>query len=83
MTMEDGFPDIFIHSITEDDEGRIWVATENGGACVFKGNEWRYFSPDDGLPSYYVRKILIDKKGDIWFTTNGGIAKLEGLRFPK
>ena len=81
LTTENGLPDNFIHSISFDNTGRTWVATENAGACVFKDNKWRYFTTKDGLGGMYVRKILVDTEANIWFTTAGGISKLEGLNF--
>lgn len=64
-----------IWSFAEDKDGRVWVATERNGLCVFKPEEGRFsryvYNMDDStsLSSNYIIVIYIDKNNNLWVGT--------------
>ncbi len=69
FTPDDGqvgaIPSLSIRDISQDDEGSIWLATDNGVAC--------YIPEEQSFKHYYsvessssVWAILCDKQGNIW-----------------
>ncbi|TVZ52466.1 histidine kinase [Dokdonia sp. Hel_I_53] len=64
---------IFAISITEDDEGAIWVSTfKNGIYKIFNGIAVDNYTTDDGLLSNQVSEVFSD--GDnLWLVSNNAI----------
>lgn len=60
-----------IFDITQDKEGRLWIATENGIAW-FEGDQFHTIDMDAGLPDATVFNLYCDSKGRIWFTCSNG-----------
>lgn len=64
-----------IHSITEDTEGRLWIATRDGGVCRYDPKtdafvQYRHNPADPTSLSYDVVCVLyVDKQGDLWIGT--------------
>jgi ligand-binding sensor domain-containing protein/signal transduction histidine kinase len=61
------------------DEGRIWVATENGLSVVHDGRvtTWR---TRDGLPSNVVNDLSRRPGGGLWVATAGGLCQVTRLQ---
>ncbi|TVQ05526.1 MAG: hypothetical protein EA359_02990 [Balneolaceae bacterium] len=74
-----GFLHNTVMDIKSDTNGNLWFATY-GGAAVFDGHQFRYFTIADGLPSNGVIHIHVDHNGHIWFSTFSGIARYDGNR---
>jgi ligand-binding sensor domain-containing protein/two-component sensor histidine kinase len=74
-----GFLHNTVMDIKRDTDGNLWFATY-GGAAVFDGHQFRYFTIADGLPSNGVIHIHVDHNGHIWFSTFSGIARYDGNR---
>jgi ligand-binding sensor domain-containing protein/serine phosphatase RsbU (regulator of sigma subunit) len=55
-------------SITEDDHGYLWAATDNDGVFKFipETDSLDYFATHNGLKSGACYSILNDKRGNIW-----------------
>jgi signal transduction histidine kinase/ligand-binding sensor domain-containing protein/CheY-like chemotaxis protein/AraC-like DNA-binding protein len=79
-TTEDGLPNNFIKSITEDREGNIWLSTNNTLTMLRKGialpekAEFRSFSVFDDLPGseFFGHTAFRNVKGELYFgSTNG------------
>lgn len=67
-----------INSITEDVEGRIWIATSLGINVVSPAdNSLSKYFVEDGLISNNVIDIIIDDADDLWLTTNKGIMRYQ------
>lgn len=65
--------------IIEDDRGRIWVGTNNGGALKMEDGAYRRFTTEDGLQHNNVSHIFEDDKGHVWFSTwGGGVSRYDG-----
>lgn len=66
----------YLNWITEDDEGRIWLATQSAGMILFKDGHSYLFDDENGLNDNTVNAILEDDLGDFWISTNKGISKI-------
>jgi len=69
-----------VKSIDEDENGGIWIGT-NQGISYFDGNSWiSYSSPD--LHWSGVNATAFDSNGDKWFATPlGGVTHFDGTTF--
>jgi|GEM_PF-298272 len=69
-----------VKSIDEDENGGIWIGT-NQGVSYFDGNSWiSYSSPD--LHWSGVNATAFDSNGDKWFASPlGGITHFDGTTF--
>jgi ligand-binding sensor domain-containing protein/signal transduction histidine kinase len=75
---ENGLPQNTVHSVVQDIEGYIWVATEEGLAR-FDGLNFVVFDRQNTpqLRSNDVRSLLMTEKGNvIWAATAGGLSQL-------
>ena len=74
---ENGLPQNTVHSVIQDFEGYIWVATEEGLAR-FDGAGFVVFDKQDTpqLRSNDVRSLLATEKGNVlWASTAGGLSR--------
>ncbi|HYF71019.1 MAG TPA: two-component regulator propeller domain-containing protein [Ohtaekwangia sp.] len=78
-TVEDGLPNNFVKAITEDDEGNIWLSTNNSITMLRRGTalpqdpEFKSF-PVPGMPGseFVSRAVSRNREGHLYFgSTNG------------
>ncbi len=63
-------------AITEDDEGRIYVATGKGlNRFDPQTGRWQIFAAKDGLASDSAGNLYKDRQGNIWVATDGGVSR--------
>ncbi|MFH1319319.1 MAG: two-component regulator propeller domain-containing protein [Bacteroidota bacterium] len=70
-----------VYTICEDDNGFVWIGTNEGITVVDPKNpsrEYKYFTVDDGLLSNNVYSIKKDKKGILWIATSSGLVSAKG-----
>lgn len=81
-----------INAIAEDHEGRIWFATNGGGAYRLDpsaqpktgGLELINYTEKNGLSSAFIGSLLVDHDGTVWFGTRfGGLCTYNGSTFTK
>ncbi len=77
-SISNGLSGSSIKDIVEDQFGRIWFASENGGVTVYDGVNFEYITIDNHLPTNAVNDILEDIKGNIWIATNEGAVRYDG-----
>ena len=75
---EDGLPRGMVRSITQDREGYLWLAVEDGGVSRFDGQVFETFTTEDGLVHNGVQGGLQDQKGNMWFATTHGVSRYDG-----
>lgn len=69
---------ISVFDILEDNQGYLWIATDNSGVFRFDSetNEWKHFSHEKDSPysinSNSIITLFRDSEDKIWFGTNGG-----------
>lgn len=66
-----GLPSSEVYSITQDEQGYIWFATDHGLAR-FDGYQFRTYDIQNGLPENSVFYFKKDARGRIWFNTYDG-----------
>ena len=66
----DGLPSDTIYGITEDRDGRIWLATR-GGIALIEGNRAVHFNDIKGAPQNATVHIFIDPHDRLWVTESG------------
>ncbi|MCO6492017.1 MAG: histidine kinase [Phaeodactylibacter sp.] len=70
-TTEHGLPSPEVHYCLEDDEGYMWLATDNG-LSRFDGYEFRNYGPREGLRHNVIFYLQKDPEGRIWAATMHG-----------
>lgn len=79
-TQKNGLPSNDILALTEDKNGRIWLATSNGLTRLDpKTERLRNFSEADGLSNtqFFEQAILTDSEGEIYLGGNSGIDRFD------
>ncbi len=76
ITIEDGLSQSSVYSVLQDDEGFIWIGTQDGlnkydgksFQTFFKGNKVDSTSLSDS----WINWLVQDQRGFIWIATSGG-----------
>lgn len=55
--------------LLEDDEGALWIGTNNGGLTRYRQGVFTTFTTADGLPDNTIRRLYKDGRGDLFITT--------------
>jgi ligand-binding sensor domain-containing protein len=63
----DGLPSATVYDVSQDKDGFVWFATENG-LCRFDGKNFRTFTTKDGLPDNSILRVHGDNAGKLLFT---------------
>jgi len=75
FTMADGLPGNHVFMLYSDDDGKLWIGTNNGLAR-YDGTVFETFTVDDGLFSNYVFSMTAAPDGALWVGSFGGVAML-------
>ncbi|NKB68938.1 MAG: response regulator [Candidatus Latescibacteria bacterium] len=78
--VQDGLPALRIVDISEDPQGYLWLAT-NQGLCRFDGREFLTFTREHGLSTNTILSMCWDRDGLLWLGTDQGISRFDGQRF--
>jgi ligand-binding sensor domain-containing protein len=65
FTVKDGLPSNHIYDTVEDNNGFLWIGTDNG-VSRFDGKRFVNYTTKNGLPSNDVIQISKEKDGTIW-----------------
>ncbi|WP_105255629.1 diguanylate cyclase domain-containing protein [Pseudoalteromonas sp. T1lg75] len=73
-----GLPSQSLKSVTQDNQGYIWVGTQFG-LSRFDGEHFTNFNEQNSnfLNSNAINKLLIDKEGLLWIGTKKGVSVLD------
>jgi signal transduction histidine kinase/ligand-binding sensor domain-containing protein len=71
LTTNDGLSANYIHAITQDRTGDLWVGTELGGLNRFHQNHFTAFNQGNGFPSDNISCLYQDGDGVLWIGTKG------------
>ena len=75
FTTENGLSQSSVFSITQDDFGFMWFATEDG-LNKFDGNKFVVYRPKQNdstsVPDLGIRKVYKDKSGKLWILSLRG-----------
>ena len=64
----EGLPSPTVRALAADPEGRLWIGTNDGLACL-DGARLRFFTAADGLPCNEVWSLAVDQRGHVWVGT--------------
>lgn len=74
----------FFLSITEDNEGNLWMATYENGVWKYNGKELIHYPIKEGETNIFLFTIFKDNKGILWLGShNAGVYKFNGQSFEK
>jgi PAS domain S-box-containing protein len=75
LTIEDGLSQSSVYSIVQDNQGFLWIGTEDG-LNKFDGYSFKIYKNDPKSPSSlsynFVKAALQGRSGALWFGTYGG-----------
>lgn len=71
-TEKDGIPENNVIDLTEDDKGRIWIATGRKGLVFFDNGKIKSLPAEYGSVYPSISSITKDKSNQIWISTEGG-----------
>ena len=77
FTVLKNIPDIFINSVTEDNNGLIWIATEGDGMVTYDGNDFKRYKTENGLLSNFCYFAMVDENNSVWIGHKNGLSKKE------
>lgn len=60
-------------SITEDQQGNIWIGTESKGIFVLRDSIIKQYTLDDGLLSTFINILVVDNKNNVYVGSNKGL----------
>ncbi len=78
---EDGLTNTTILSISQLENGEIWLGTNEGGINTFDGNSFESITKENGLVDNVIYDFLHDDNGNIWVSTNNGVSIYDGNKF--
>jgi signal transduction histidine kinase/ligand-binding sensor domain-containing protein len=71
----DGLSGDFVHSVYEDQEGDLWVATDKG-MDLFRDTPVVSFTSSEGLVGTKVASVLASSNGSVWVGTEGALNEI-------
>jgi len=80
-TMQDGLANNSVKGLVEDDNGMIWIATNNGLSRLNpKAGVFTNYTVDDGLicNQFYWNGAVRSASGTLYFGTNKGLIEING-----
>ncbi|MBL7738100.1 MAG: hypothetical protein JNK14_02690 [Chitinophagaceae bacterium] len=81
LTIEDGLPTNYIHSIAADDKDRLWMGTPNGLACYLPAEQkFITFKKENGLPAdkFTGSAIYFDKnEKELWISSDNLLLRID------
>ncbi len=76
LSPNDGLSSSTVFNINQDDQGYLWIATEDG-LNRFDGTDFQLYRHDTNNPNSIsdnvVRKIFIDNNNTVWVGTQNGL----------
>jgi ligand-binding sensor domain-containing protein len=70
-------------ALWEDQQGNLWVGTEDGGVIRHRDGAFTALTTKNGLPDNHVTRIDEDDAGTIWIFTPGGLAQWKDGRLTR
>ena len=70
-TQEDGIPSSLSYQVLQDQQGYMWICTNNG-VIKFDGSDFNVYNLSNGFPDFGAFHMLLDKFNRLWFVTFSG-----------
>lgn len=72
----------YVYQLCADRRGRVWMATDGAGVCLYDGGVYRHWDSSSGMNSNVIYSITQDAEGDMWAATLGnGLFRYDGNRW--
>jgi len=71
---------IWIRDLAEDQNGTLWIGTNESGVYRLENGSFAHYTQKDGLPSDSISAVIVGRNGDIWVATANGIARFNGTK---
>ena len=78
LELPNNFPNKFINSMVRDENGLLWIGTNNGLCRYISENDVKVYRSKDieALKSDHIEVLLFDSKGILWIgTRHGGVTQ--------
>ena len=76
LTPSNGLSQSYVFDMVQDNDGYIWIATQDG-LNKYDGAKFKYYRSNildpNSLADNYIRKLFKDSKGQIWIGTQNGL----------
>ncbi|HSH02093.1 MAG TPA: protein kinase [Anaerolineae bacterium] len=73
-SLQTPLPSPVITSLAFDNDGRLWIGTNNGLATLFN-DAWHTVSVAEGLLHPNINDLHVTANGDVWIASDGGITR--------
>lgn len=67
-----------ILSTAVDQDGALWLGTNEGGVSRFDGTSWITYTTVNGLPDSQINAIAVAPDGAVWVGTLNGASRFDG-----
>lgn len=78
ISIAEGLSQSYVYDIIQDDNGFIWIATQDG-LNRYDGKNFVYYRHDstnkNSIADNFIRKLFIDNKKVLWVGTNEGLSR--------
>jgi diguanylate cyclase (GGDEF)-like protein/PAS domain S-box-containing protein len=78
ISIAEGLSQSYVYDIIQDNNGFIWIATQDG-LNRYDGKNFVYYRHDStdkkSIANNFIRKIFIDKQSIMWVGTNDGLSR--------
>ena len=71
-SIENGLSESVVNTITQDQEGYLWIGT-GYGLNRFDGIGFKNYYVEDGLLNNSIQSLYTDQKNQLWIGTEGGV----------
>ncbi|MTV36362.1 ligand-binding sensor domain-containing diguanylate cyclase [Duganella radicis] len=79
LGQQDGLANLSVGVLAQDQEGYLWVGTDNG-LFRYNGAEFQRFGKDEGMTTTTVTAVLPDRRRRLWVGTEDGFYFHDGHR---
>ncbi|WP_421775492.1 two-component regulator propeller domain-containing protein [Gracilimonas sp.] len=79
-SMNEQLMDYYINDIMVEENGDIWIGTDQS-LIKYKAGNLEVLDPSDEYWQSFINLIYKDSKGNLWLGTEGGLAVLDGEEF--
>jgi len=77
LSLDNGSPTDLLYSLTADNKGRVWAATELGIVIINRDfNITRVLNEKDGLADNAVWTLLFDQQQSVWVGSSSGLSQI-------
>ncbi len=82
LSVNEGLSQSYAYSITQDADGFIWIATEDG-LNKYDGENFTQYRHDStnnkSVADNFIRKVFIDNQNTLWVGTENGLSRYDNI----